>query len=74
MNKIIKKIQSIFRETQKTPESFFTMVESKRWKDFIGKDEIRMIQGVIEVSELQVRDIMIPRSNMIVLEESNNVD
>ena len=73
MNKIIKKIQSIFREAQKTPESFFTMVESKRWKDFIGKDEIRMIQGVIEVSELQVRDIMIPRSNMIVLEESNNV-
>jgi magnesium and cobalt transporter len=73
MNKIIKKIQSIFRETQNTPESFFTMVESKRWKDFIGKDEIRMIQGVIEVSELQVRDIMIPRSNMIVLEESNNV-
>ena len=74
MNKIIKKIQSIFRETQKTPESFFTMVESTRWKDFIGKDEIRMIQGVIEVSELQVRDIMIPRSNMIVLEESNNVE
>ncbi len=50
MNTTIKKIKSFFIETQNTPESFFTMVESKQWKDFIGKDEIRMIQGVIEVS------------------------
>ncbi len=50
------------------------MVQSTQWKSFIGKDEIKMIKGVIEVSELQVRDIMVPRSNMIVLETSFTMD
>ena len=32
-----------------------------------------MIEGVIEVSNLQVRDIMIPRSNMTLLEEDMDI-
>jgi magnesium and cobalt transporter len=33
--------------------------------------ELAMIRGVLEVSESQVRDIMIPRSQMVVLERSD---
>ncbi len=50
------------------------MIDQDDWKDFIGKDEVKMIKGVIEVSELQVKDIMIPRSNMTLLESSHNID
>ena len=32
-----------------------------------------MIEGVLQVSELQVRDIMIPRSQMVVVEEEHSV-
>ena len=62
--------------TSKKPdiESFYSMIDQDDWKDFIGKDEVKMIKGVIEVSELQVKDIMIPRSNMTLLESSHNID
>ena len=67
-------IRSFFKSQKKDPESFYSMVQSSQWKSFIGKDEIKMIKGVIKVSELQVRDIMVPRSNMIVLERSFAID
>ena len=67
---LLDSIRSFFKSKKKDPESFYSMVQSAQWKNFIGKDEIKMIKGVIEVSELQVRDIMVPRSNMIVLETS----
>ena len=34
----------------------------------IDPDSLEMIEGVIEISEMQVRDIMVPRSHMIVVE------
>ena len=54
-------------------DSFYTLIRSEKWSDLLGKDQIRMIEGVIEVSNLQVRDIMIPRSNMILLEEDMDI-
>jgi magnesium and cobalt transporter len=38
-----------------------------RRHELIGSDEYAMLQGVLEVSETQVRDIMIPRSHMVVV-------
>lgn len=34
----------------------------------IDPDALEMIEGVIEVSEMQVRDIMVPRSHMVIVE------
>ncbi len=36
--------------------------------DLLGNDEHAMLQGVLKVSETQVREIMVPRSHMVVLE------
>jgi magnesium and cobalt transporter len=33
----------------------------------IGEDEFAMLQGVLEVADTQVRDIMVPRSQMVVV-------
>ena len=54
-------------------DGFYTLIRSEKWSHLLGKDQIRMIEGVIEVSNLQVRDIMIPRSNMILLEEDMGI-
>ena len=67
-------IRSFFKSKKNDPESFYSMVESTQWKNFIGNDEIKMIKGVIKVSELEVSDIMVPRSNMIALEKSYAID
>jgi magnesium and cobalt transporter len=37
----------------------------------IDADALSMIQGVLRVSDLQVRDIMVPRSQMVVLERDS---
>ena len=37
----------------------------------IGADALAMIEGVLGVADLQVRDIMVPRSQMVVLERDS---
>ena len=39
----------------------------------LGSDELAMLQGVLLVSDTQVRDIMVPRSHMVVLRERRAV-
>jgi len=38
-------------------------------RGIIGEDEFAMLQGVLEVADTQVRDIMVPRSQMVVVEK-----
>jgi magnesium and cobalt transporter len=40
-------------------------------KDIIDTDALTMIEGVLQVSETQVRDIMVPRSQMVVVEQDS---
>jgi len=52
------------------PESREELLESIGEGDlgFLGKRELSMLRGVLQVSEIQVREVMIPRSQMVVLE------
>ncbi len=40
-------------------------------RDIIDNDAFSMIEGVLQVSEIQVRDIMVPRSQMVVVEQND---
>ena len=73
MSSLTKKLKSLFQLRENNLESFFDLVNADQWSEFIGQDEIRMIRGVFEVSEFQVRDIMIPRSNMTVLDADASI-
>jgi magnesium and cobalt transporter len=43
-------------------------------KELFDADALSMIEGVLNVSEMQVRDIMIPRGQMVVLEHDDPVE
>lgn len=43
-------------------------------QSIIDADAFRMLQGVMQLSELRVRDIMIPRSQMIVLDSKSSIE
>ncbi|MCZ6475397.1 MAG: CBS domain-containing protein [Gammaproteobacteria bacterium] len=43
------------------------LIECRR-RNLLAGEEHAMLQGVLEVSETQVRDIMVPRSHMVVLD------
>jgi magnesium and cobalt transporter len=45
-----------------------------RNRGLLHADELAMLQGVLEVSEAHVREIMIPRSRMVVLRQDESVE
>ena len=52
----------------KDREQLREVLQQALQNDVIDIDALTMIDGVIEVAEMQVRDIMIPRSQMVVVE------
>lgn len=51
-------------------ESLLEFLRDERWEGILEPEERAMLEDVLEVSETQVRDVMIPRSQMVVLERS----
>jgi magnesium and cobalt transporter len=65
------------RLTHEGPRNQAELVESLRAAargDLIDADALQMIQGVLRVDDLHVRDIMVPRSQMVVLERDSGPD
>jgi magnesium and cobalt transporter len=51
----------------KTREDVAEFLAQFRDRGILASDEFAMLQGVLEVSDTQVRDIMVPRSHMVVV-------
>ncbi|NNM60292.1 MAG: CBS domain-containing protein [Legionellales bacterium] len=49
-------------------EELLTLLQEAVEHKLLDPDAMEMIQGVIDVSEMQVRDIMVPRAHMVVVE------
>jgi magnesium and cobalt transporter len=55
----------------KTREELAGFLVEFRDRGVLAPDELAMLQGVLEVSNTQVRDIMVPRSHMVVLAKND---
>jgi len=51
----------------KTREEIVEFLDGFRERGVVGADEFAMLQGVLEAAGTQVRDIMVPRSHMVVV-------
>ena len=49
------------------------LLHSAERRNVLGREALNMIEGVFQVSEMQVRDIMIPRAQMAVVNEDDNI-
>jgi magnesium and cobalt transporter len=58
----------------KTRQEISNFLAEFRDRGVLGSDEIAMLQGVLMVSDTQVRDIMVPRSHMVVLAKDDPPD
>lgn len=50
------------------------MLRDAQQRDLLDRDSLDMIEGVLQVSEMQVRDIMIPRAQMHVVDANKSPD
>ncbi|MGX5914473.1 CNNM family magnesium/cobalt transport protein CorC [Aliidiomarina sp. Khilg15.8] len=57
-----------------TREELVDVIQDAELRDLIDSDTKEMIEGVLDVAELKVRDIMIPRSQMVTIDKNQNVE
>ena len=66
----LERILNTFASEPQDQKQLLDLLKILQSRELIGADELFMIEGVLQVSDMQVRDIMIPRGQMIVLEHS----
>ncbi|WP_105200661.1 MULTISPECIES: CNNM family magnesium/cobalt transport protein CorC [unclassified Pseudoalteromonas] len=64
----LDRISQMFQGEPQNKEQLAEVISDAQERDLIDPETKEMIEGVLGVSELKVRDIMIPRSQMITLD------
>ncbi|WP_019615800.1 CNNM family magnesium/cobalt transport protein CorC [Psychromonas ossibalaenae] len=64
---LLDKIGSLFQGEPQNQKELFEVIKGAKNRQVIDQKTKEMIKGVLDVSKLRVRDIMIPRSQMITL-------
>ncbi|MSQ80619.1 MAG: CBS domain-containing protein [Candidatus Methylopumilus sp.] len=70
-SKLLERLSHALSREPKDREQLFELLKSSYEKNLMDGDSLSMIEGVLQVSEMQVRDIMIPRSQMDVIDISH---
>jgi len=72
------RIRHFFSASPKTTQDMVAMLDAANQNEVIDSDAKRIIEGALEVAEKHARDIMIPRTQMVVLKVddsfTNNLD
>lgn len=58
----------------KDREQLIEFLRNAQRRNLIDVDALGMIEGVLQVAEMQVRDIMVPRSQMVVVERDATIE
>ncbi|MEC9375683.1 MAG: transporter associated domain-containing protein [Pseudomonadota bacterium] len=68
---IIARIRRLLKVEPSSRQDLIDLLHDKRWNSFLENQELRMLKGVLQVAQMQVREVMIPRSQMVVLERES---
>lgn len=68
------KLLQLFTGEPNSREELVDMIQDAEERDLIDNDTKEMIEGVLDVAELKVRDIMVPRSQMVTIDINQTVD
>jgi len=71
-SKLIERLSHFLLRGPEDRTQLFELLKSSYEKNLLDADSLSMIEGVLQVSEMQVRDIMIPRSQMDVIDISHS--
>ena len=63
----LRRITDTFSGEPRDMSELTTVLQQARERGIVNPDAYEMLEGVLQVSELQVRDIMVPRSQMVIV-------
>ena len=67
------RIKDVLGESPKAKEDLLELLKNSAVDGVIDIESLKMIEGVFKVSEIQVREIMIPRSHITVVDISDGI-
>ncbi|MFT5234960.1 MAG: magnesium and cobalt transporter [Shewanella sp.] len=68
-----EKVSQLFQGEPQNRNELVDLIHGAELREVISQDTREMIKGVLEVSELRVRDIMIPRAQIVALQIDDSV-
>ncbi|MGH8754779.1 MAG: magnesium/cobalt efflux protein, partial [Burkholderiales bacterium] len=72
--KLLERLGALLMRQPEDREQLVELLRSAYERNLLDADALSMIEGVMLVSELQVRDIMIPRSQMDIIDINDPPD
>lgn len=67
------RLTQFFQNEVKNQEQLVEVLQEAKKNDLLDQYSLIMIEGVMQVAEMQVRDIMIPRSQIVVVERDSDL-
>ncbi|RTZ16165.1 magnesium/cobalt transporter CorC [Vibrio aquaticus] len=68
------RLGQLFQGEPKDRQELVEVFRDSEENDLIDHDTRDMLEGVMEISEMRVRDIMLPRSQMVTVDRSDDLD
>ncbi|MCJ2375633.1 CNNM family magnesium/cobalt transport protein CorC [Vibrio sp. ZSDZ34] len=70
----LERLGQMFQGEPKDRQELVDVIRDSEVNELIDHDTRDMLEGVMEISEMRVRDIMLPRSQMVTIEKSDELD
>jgi magnesium and cobalt transporter len=71
---LLERLSAFIMREPEDREQLIELLHSSHERNLLDADALSMIEGVLQVSELQARDIMVPRSQMDVIDINESPD
>ncbi|TYK64328.1 HlyC/CorC family transporter [Colwellia echini] len=70
----LRKVMNVLTPEPRNKDQLVDVLNDAQERELINPETKQMIQGVLDVSEMRVREIMIPRSQMVTIDINHNLD
>ena len=67
------RVKRLLKQEPDSRDDLLEMLDDERWSGVLEKQELRMLTGVLQVSQMQVREVMIPRPDMVAVPAGSNL-
>jgi magnesium and cobalt transporter len=70
----LERLSQLFGGEPQDREQLIELLKDAKQRDLLDTDALSMIEGVLQVSDLRVRDIMIPRAEMVYIRRDDPLE
>ena len=71
---LLERLSALLLRKPEDREELIELLHSAHERDLLDADALAMIEGVMQISELRARDLMVPRAQMDVIDINEPVD